>query len=276
MSENPIGIFDSGLGGLTVAAAIARLLPHENLVYLGDTARVPYGTKSGATVVKYAQSNLKFLANHRVKATVVACNTVSAQGIKSFGGNSEQILIGVIQPGAERALSVSKTKRIAVLATPATVTSNAYPNAIQERDRNAYVVSISCPLLVPLAEEGWTDHEATELIVSTYLSELEGHNVDTIILGCTHYPLLEACITRVAKKRLGEHIQVINSADVVAQRVKAVLIQHQLINEEKGGHRAFFATDVSGRSQDVANLFWQRFESTVPVFQHVDITPTRS
>ena len=273
MSENPIGIFDSGLGGLTVAAAIARLLPNENIVYLGDTARVPYGTKSGATVVRYAQSNLRFLAKHSVKATVVACNTVSAQGIKSFAGDGEQLVIGVIHPGADRALAVSKTKRIAVLATPATVTSNAYPSAIQARDRNAHIVSIPCPLLVPLAEEGWSDHEATELIVTTYLRELEGHNVDTIILGCTHYPLLEACITRVAKKLLGNHIQVINSADVVAQRVKDVLTQHRLVNQAKGGERAFCATDVSGRSQNVADLFWQRFESTVPVFQHVDITP---
>jgi len=271
VSAQPIGIFDSGMGGLTVALALNQRLPNEQLVYLGDTARVPYGTKSPDTVVKYARRNMQFMRTHQVKAVVVACNTVSAQGVKTFTQKEDPPVFGVIEPGARMANAVSTSGKVAILATPGTIRSNAYPIALRALNPSIDVFQVACPLFVPLAEEGWMDHEVTNLVAETYLSELIGTGVDTIILGCTHYPLLESVITIVAERLLGHHVKVINSATVVAETVDKALAQLNLRSSHTCGAHTFYATDVSHRSQVVADRFWQGGQRPAPVFEHVDL-----
>lgn len=271
MHRQPIGIFDSGLGGLTVASAICTALPEESIVYLGDTARVPYGTKSSNTVVQYAQRNMQFMRLHNVKAVVVACNTVSAQGIEQFAHKEDPLVLGVIEPGAKAAVAASHSKRIAVLATPGTIASEAYPRAIEHLDPTICVEQVACPLFVPLAEEGWTEHEVTRLVVETYLKPLQTFQPDTIILGCTHYPLLQRAIENVAQSLFGENTAVVNSATVVAQTVKNALSSLNLLSQTRRRSNHFFATDVSERSQVVAQRFWSKYHGAPPMFQHVDL-----
>lgn len=271
MPDRAIGIFDSGLGGLTVASELCALLRDERIVYLGDTARVPYGTKSSQTVVQYAKRNMQFLRTHNVKAVVVACNTVSAQGVENFSQPGDPTIIGVIQPGAQAALATSRSNRIAVLATPGTISSQAYPSAINELEPSAEVKQIACPLFVPLAEEGWVDHQVTRLVVETYLTPLIDFQPDTIILGCTHYPILQTMIETVAHRLLGSATQVVNSATVVAKTVRTQLEGLDLLARANKNQHQFFATDVSNRSQIVAQRFWSKQHGTPPHFSHVDL-----
>ncbi len=271
MPHRPIGIFDSGLGGLTVASELCALLGNERIVYLGDTARVPYGTKSANTVVQYAKRNIHFLRTHGVKAVVVACNTVSAQGVETFSRPGDPPIIGVINPGAHAAISTSKTQRIAILATPGTISSQAYPTALKTLAPTAQVRQIACPLFVPLAEEGWVDHQVTRLVVESYLTPLIEFRPDTLILGCTHYPILQGMIETVAHQLLGEHTRVVNSATVVAKTVHAHLKEAALLSTHATGEHQFFATDVSDRSQVVAQRFWSKQHGNAPIFGHVDL-----
>jgi glutamate racemase len=271
MPHRPIGIFDSGLGGLTVASELCARLPDERIVYLGDTARVPYGTKSAQTVVQYAKRNMQFLRAHKVKAVVVACNTVSAQGVENFTQPGDPTIIGVITPGAHAAIDTSQSNRIAVLATPGTIASNAYPEALQSLKPNAQVRQVACPLFVPLAEEGWIDHQVTRLVVETYLTPLVDFTPDTLILGCTHYPILQNVIESVAHHLFGSNTQVVNSAKVVARTVASKLGALGLLSQNAGDEHRFFATDVSDRSQTVAQRFWSQQHGKPPHFSHVDL-----
>ena len=214
--EAAIGVFDSGLGGLTVASAIVEHLPHEQVIYLGDTARVPYGTRSADTVVRYARRNIAFLRRKGVKAVVVACNTVSAQGVESFSEGLQVPCLGVIEPGAKAAAAITGNRSVAVLGTPATVRSNAYPRALRGIEADMKVCQIACPLFVPLVEEGWLDHVVTEAVIKEYLQPLERTDVDTIILGCTHYPLLTDTIKTVAEGILGHSVAIVDSARTLA------------------------------------------------------------
>lgn len=269
--QAPIGIFDSGLGGLTVAAALRDALPHEDLIYLGDTARVPYGTRSPATVVRYARHNVAFLRKHGVKLVVVACNTVSAHGLDGLADGSHVPIVGVIRPGARAALQVSKGGPVAVLGTPGTVRSGAYVQAIHELDPEREVLQIACPLFVPLVEEGWLEHPVTTMVAREYLAPLRGTSVDTIILGCTHYPLLRDTLAAVSAEILGRPVTLVDSASAVAADVAALLANGRLAREdETPGGRRFCVTDAPDRVGDVASRFWGE---PLPKLEHVDVMP---
>jgi glutamate racemase len=220
----PIGIFDSGVGGLTVYRALHEHLPNERFVYLGDTARVPYGTKSLSTVERYAVENAEFLASHGIKLLVVACNTASALALPAIRAALEIDVVGVIGPGARAALSASVKSRagglctIGVIATESTVRSGAYTNAIKKADATANVIERACPLFVPLAEEGWLENEVAHTVAETYLKDLRG-KLHTLVLGCTHYPILRAVI----QQTVGPEVTLIDSGEAAAAEVKSLL-----------------------------------------------------
>ncbi len=188
--EKPIGVFDSGIGGLTVVKRIANTLPEEDIVYFGDTARVPYGSKSNSTVIEYSIQDARFLMNKNVKVIVAACNTASSIAIEQLRKNFDVPVIGMIEPGAQLAVKETKNKKIGVIGTRATISNKAYSKEIKRLDPQILVFEKACPLFVPLAEEGWIDHKATYEIAEEYLAELRDLKIDTLVLGCTHYPLL--------------------------------------------------------------------------------------
>lgn len=214
----PIGIFDSGVGGLTVYRALHEHLPNERFVYLGDTARVPYGTKSLATVERYAVENARFLASHGIKLLVVACNTASALALPAIRNALQVDVVGVIGPGARAAANMGGSQRIGVIATESTVQSGAYTEAIKKANGEATVIERACPMFVPLAEEGWADSEVTRTIAATYLADLRT-KVDTLVLGCTHYPILRDVI----QQTVGEGVTLIDSGEATALEVDALL-----------------------------------------------------
>ena len=270
-SRAAIGIFDSGLGGLTVASAIASHLPNENIVYLGDTARVPYGTRSPATVVRYARKNVSFLKEQGIKMVVVACNTVSAQGLGGLADGSLLPVIGVIRPGAKVALSESYGGDIAVLGTRATIRSNAYELAIHEVQPNRRVYQIACPLFVPLIEEGWLENDVTRQIAHSYLAPLANTNVDTVVLGCTHYPLLARVLRDVLDEVLGPHVTMVDSATAVAQSTEALLAKMNLSRRTRGGVHKFYVTDAPDRVASVAGQFWSEDGLESVNLEHIDL-----
>ncbi|HTQ80571.1 MAG TPA: glutamate racemase [Thermoanaerobaculia bacterium] len=246
-----IGVFDSGVGGLTVVSALRRRLPEEPILYLGDTARLPYGSKSPETVTRYTRRNIEFLVERGVKAVVVACNTASALALDHLHLGSLP-LWGVIEPGARRAAEVSRG-RVGVIGTEAMVRSDAYPRALRRLRPDLAVVSRACPLFVPLVEEGWHDDPITEQVAARYLAPLLAAEIDTLVLGCTHYPLLKAVISRVA----GPDIQLIDSAEAVAEVVAAGLAEAGLLRPAQApdsGHprRHLCVTDAGQTFQAVA------------------------
>ncbi len=248
----PIGIFDSGLGGLTVVHALAELLPHESLIYLGDTARVPYGTKSAPTVTAYSIENTEFLLQRDVKAVVVACNTASAYAVPELQRLFKTPIMGVLQPGVEAALRATQSGRIGVIGTAGTIASDAYARALKEHRSDIIVESQACPLFVPLVEEGWLQHAETESIARHYLQPLIEAEVDTLILGCTHYPLLEPIIQKV----MGPDVHLVDSATAVAEALKGLLEAQGLLNQEAGSaQQEFFVTDSPERFQRVGEIF---------------------
>lgn len=247
-----IGVFDSGVGGLTVLHEIARLMPHENLVYLGDTARVPYGTKSPETVCQYAMEAADFLAGLGVRMLVVACNTASAVALDVLQARYDIPVIGVIEPGAKRAASLTRSARVGVIGTEGTIKSDAYARAIRDISAGVEVISVPCPLFVPLAEEGWADHEIARLAAEDYIGALRGE-IDTLVLGCTHYPLLKNTLQKV----LGEQIVLVDSAEETAGIV-AARSDSGSDNEGRTGAIRFFVTDVPTRFERVGSRFLGR------------------
>jgi len=249
----PIGIFDSGIGGLTVVRQIHRVLPHEDIVYLGDTARVPYGTKSPGTVVRFACEDTRFLIQQNVKAVVVACNTVSAWALPTLERQFAVPIFGVIIPGAQAALKKTRNGRIGVIATTTTIRSQAYSRAILAGDDTARVFARACPLLVPLVEEGWTEQKVIRTILRTYLAPLLSAGIDTLVLGCTHYPLLKRTIRSVA----GNEVALVDSADSCAQFLSEKLHSANLL--DKGRRRRGvikpFVTDEVERFDELAGRF---------------------
>jgi glutamate racemase len=237
-SSLPIGIFDSGLGGLTVVKEIATLLPHEDIIYVGDTARVPYGTKSPDTIRRYAQQIAFFLLNKKVKAIVVACNTVSAVALKNLRHLPIPIL-GVIEPGARAAIMTTSSLRVGVIGTPATVGSHAYKLAINRFSPRAHVLEKACPLFVPLVEEGWGKHPTTKQVAREYLTPLLKARIDTLVLGCTHYPLLKSTLQAVA----GKKVKLIDSAQETAKDVLQLLRKKNLLKKNGKSKKEFFVTD---------------------------------
>jgi glutamate racemase len=228
-AQAPLGVFDSGLGGLTVVRALQQALPGERIVYLGDTARVPYGTKGAATVIKYAMACARALVGEGVKALVVACNTVSAVAPERLRVELDIPVLGVIEPGARAAVAASRTGRIGVLATAGTIASGAYQRAVAQVSTRAEVIGQAAPLLVPLAEEGWTDGEVPRLAVQRYLEPLAQAGVDVIVLGCTHYPLLRAVIEAEARRRLGDHVVLVDSGRATAAEARDFLLARGLV-----------------------------------------------
>lgn len=220
----PIGVFDSGVGGLTVVREIMRQLPNEKIVYFGDTARVPYGSKSKNTILKYSRQIIRFLQTKEVKAIVIACNTASAFALDELSAELDVPIIGVIKPGAKTAINNTVTKRIGVIGTEGTIHSRIYTKVILEYDPSAVVISKPCPLFCPLVEEGWLHDTVTDEVARRYLSEFDDKNIDTLILGCTHYPLLRSTI----KKIMGNKVNLINPAYETALSLRELLSTHNL------------------------------------------------
>lgn len=240
--EGPVGVFDSGIGGLTVAAALREVLPGERIIYIGDTARVPYGGKSAETIERYAVEMSGMLLSEGAKAIVVACNTASALALTRLREVFAVPVIGVIEPGARAAVEASRNGVIGIIGTRATIRSGAYERHIHAFDSRFRVHARECPLLVPLIEEGWLNDEVTEAVVRRYLSDLLSREVDTIVLGCTHYPLLKETIQRF----VGPNVCLVDSARNCADEVRNVLIEHQLLATGESGSLSVSFTDPSG------------------------------
>lgn len=250
--EKPIGVFDSGIGGLTVVKRIASYLPQENIVYFGDTARVPYGSKSNDTVIEYGLQDAKFLINKNVKALVVACNTVSSVALKNLKAIFDVPIIGMIEPGSKMACMETKNKRVGVIGTRATVSNQAYSKAIKKLDPDIKVFEQACPLFVPLAEEGWIKHKATYEIAEEYLKGLKKIGIDTLVLGCTHYPILAGVIQEI----MGNDVKLIDSGIAAAESVKVELDRFDLhTNNFAMGNQSFYVSDIPMKFKEVAELF---------------------
>jgi glutamate racemase len=248
----PIGIFDSGLGGLTVARAVFERLPHEGTIYFGDTARVPYGPKSPETVRRYSLEILYWLLDQGVKAVVVACNTSTAHALDALRAASPVPVVGVIDPGARAAVAAAGGRPVGVTGTAGTIASGAYERSIRALEPSAVVVSQACPLFVPLVEEGWFDHPAAELIAREYLAPVQAAGVGAVVLGCTHYPLLKPLIGRI----LGPGVALIDSAEAVAGAIARELAEAGLLagGAEAGVHR-FAVSDDPARFRAVGIRF---------------------
>ncbi|MEJ7600714.1 MAG: glutamate racemase [Kofleriaceae bacterium] len=250
-----IGVFDSGVGGLTVVRALRAVLPGEDIIYLGDTARVPYGSKSPRTVERYSLACQQFLLARDVKLVMIACNTASANALPALSDASPVPVIGAVEPGATSALAATRGKHLGVIGTLATVRSGAYATAIAARDPDAKLTALACPLLVPLAEEGWTDDEIAVLIARRYLAQLfeSDPQIDTLVLGCTHYPLLRHVIERVANELAGRAVAVVDSATAMAEAACAI-IEPGPNARAQPGRLDCFATDTS-RLDELAPRF---------------------
>lgn len=235
-----IGVFDSGIGGLTVVKALLKHLPQETIVYFGDTARVPYGTKSAATVLKFAFQNTRFLLEQNIKLLIVACNTATALSLEALQKEFSLPIVGVIEPGVKVALAVSGKKRIGVIGTTATITSQAYEKLLHTHDGGAVVCEQACPLFVPLVEEGWLDKQVTELVAAEYLAGMKRTGIDTLILGCTHYPLLKGIIGKV----MGSNVALIDSAEAVALESKRILEEKSMQKANGKGEAFYFVSDA--------------------------------
>lgn len=252
----PVGVFDSGVGGLTVAREIMRQLPNENLVYFGDTARVPYGSKSRDNIIRYSRQIIHFLKTKGVKAIVIACNTASALALDVVREESDIPIIGVVEPGARAALQITQTKKIGVIGTEATVQSAMYGKIIKGLDPTVSVIGKACPLFVPLVEEGFAKHKVTEEIIDYYLASMKESDIDSLILGCTHYPLLRSRI----RAYLGDKIQLVNPAYETAMDLKYILKESGMENAGKEGEHATYSFYV----RDAADKFKQFANSILP------------
>ena len=265
LSHRPIGVFDSGIGGLTVVRALLERLPNENIVYFGDTARVPYGSKSPQVVREYTQDDTDFLLSKNVKMIVVACNTVSAVALDVVQKRANLPVTGVIVPGAEAAQRATKNRRIGVIGTIGTVNSHAYRNELHRLDNGLAVHSKACPLFVPLVEEGWFDSRATELIANEYLFPLTTEKVDTLILGCTHYPLLKEVIGKVTKGT----VTLIDSGEATADMVVRMLDAEGMRNTSaEKPNVQFFVSDAPEKFTAVGERFLGR---TLGVVRRVSV-----
>lgn len=252
-SRAPIGVFDSGIGGLTVAREIIRQLPNEKIVYFGDTARVPYGSKSKETVERYSKQIVRFLKTKNVKAIVVACNTASAFALEAIKEELDIPVIGVIKPGAKAAVEATKTKRIGVIGTEGTIRSAIYTEVIHQYDKEAIVLGKPCPLFVSLVEEGWLHDKVTDEVAYRYLNEFKDRDIDTLIMGCTHYPLLRSTIM----KTMGENVFLVNPAYETAISLKKLLEEEGLSSPEdlipRSNMYDFYVSDAPRKFVEFAN-----------------------
>ncbi|MDR1434596.1 glutamate racemase [Candidatus Endomicrobiellum devescovinae] len=258
-NNNPIGIFDSGFGGLTVMSAINKVLPSENLIYFGDTAHVPYGTKSQNAIIKFSKEITSFLIKNRVKLIVVACNTASALALPVLEKTLKVPIIGVIAPGARAAIDASKNFRIGIIGTEGTIGSKSYPKAINKLAK-AKIYQQACPLLVPLVEEGWIDEEITDRAVKKYIKPLLAKKIDTLVLGCTHYPLLRKTLER----NLDKNIILVDSATSTALEVKRILDKKSLLASKNGKkYLKFYVSDNPEKFKKIGRRFFSKNITTI-------------
>jgi glutamate racemase len=251
-SERPIGVFDSGIGGLTVLKELVATLPGEQFIYLGDTARLPYGTKTNEVIIRYSRENTEFLLAKGIKMLVIACNTSSAVALEQIAAETVVPVIGVIDPGARAAAKASRSGKIGVIGTEATIASGAYTRALQTYRPKAEIYTRACPLLVPLVEEGFLDNEIAEKTVGYYLGSLKASGIDTLLLGCTHYPLLRALFQRV----LGPSVRIVDSATATANAVRERLADLDLTVQRGRGSQSFFVTETPDRFVRVGQRFF--------------------
>lgn len=250
--DRPIGVFDSGIGGLTVVKALKEILPYEDIVYLGDTARLPYGTKSKEIITKFAFQDARFLLSRNVKLIIIACHTASSVALYELSRDLDVPVIGVIEPGARAAVSFTKNNRIGVIGTPATIQAGEYEKAIRKYKKNVEIIAKSTPLFVPLVEEGWVEHRITEMVIKEYLQPLKEDRIDTLLLGCTHYPLLK----KPLQKFFGDKTILVDPGYQTALEAKNLLFKEKLIREEKriSLHR-FYLTDLSPNFKKIGESF---------------------
>ncbi|MCI8992605.1 MAG: glutamate racemase [Eubacterium sp.] len=253
MKYEPVGVFDSGVGGLTVAREIMRQLPKERIVYFGDTARVPYGSKSQETIIRYSRQIIRFLKTRNVKAIVVACNTASAFALDTIQPELDIPIIGVVKPGAKIAAETTRSGKVGVIGTEGTIRSRIYTETIAKHDPNIQVMAKACPLLVPLVEEGWLKDKITVEVATRYLQPFLESDVDTLIMGCTHYPLLRSMLRRI----LGNQVNLVNPAYETARGLKRLLQDNDLVNDGKctadGKHYEFYVSDAAEKFMEFAN-----------------------
>lgn len=253
-----IGVFDSGLGGLSAIKQLKKILPSENFIYFGDTGRVPYGTRSFETVMQYADDDMRFLMDFDIKAAVVACGTVSAVALSTLKENFSLPIIGAITPACVSALNLSKNKKIAVFATQATINRKAFDEELKKLCEQVCVYPVACPMFVPLIEGGYIDKNCavTRLIAAEYLEQLKEHDIDTLILGCTHYPIIKDLIADVAKDVLGKEINIIDSGLEAAKATKNVLSELDLLKDDKKeGCVRYFVSDETQNFKNTASIF---------------------
>jgi glutamate racemase len=251
MKEGSIGIFDSGIGGLTVVREFLRQLPRESVVYFGDTARVPYGSKSPETVIRFSIEDASFLLSKNVKLLVVACNTACSVSLPALREFSPVPVTGVIEPGAATAAASTRTGIVGVIGTQGTISSGAYQKALRSFPSVKTVLARPCPLLVPLVEEGWLDHPVTRTIVSEYVNPLRSAGIDTLVLGCTHYPLLKPLLGEI----LGPEVVLVDSAEAAAAAASALLEEYGLLGGSDSGGASFFVSDIPLKFQEIAQRF---------------------
>ena len=248
----PVGVFDSGVGGPTVAREISRQLPNENIVYFGDTARVPYGSKSQNTIIRFSEQIIRFLKTKQVKAIVIACNTASALALDAVRDEFDVPVMGVVIPGARAAVEATKNRKVGVVGTDATVQSGMYTKIIREMAPDVDVIEKACPLFVPLVEEGFKEHVVTDEIIEYYLESMRNSDIDAMILGCTHYPLLRSKI----RNYMGEKIQIVNPAYETAMDLKKLLAEYDMENDgstEVHSRYSFYVSDAAEKFRRFAN-----------------------
>lgn len=255
MDNRPIGVFDSGIGGLTVLKEIMEQLPSEDIIYFGDTARIPYGTRSKETVIKYSFQCIKFLLSKNIKAIVIACNTASAIALEPAREKFDVPIIGVIEPGAKAAVSTTRNNKIGVIGTSGTINSEAYQTLIRNMDKSAEVIGVACPLFVQIVEDGWEDTDVAMLAAEKYLMELKEHNIDTLVLGCTHYPILRYTLSKV----MGKEVSLVNPAFETAKAVKEMLISNDMLKDstDKPEYK-FYVSDDPEKFRRIGGNFLRR------------------
>ncbi len=261
-NNKAIGVFDSGLGGLTVVKELIKMLPNEKIVYFGDTARVPYGTKSKQAIIKFSKENAEVLLKKDVKMIVVACNSSSSYAIEELKKSFSMPIVGVIRPGVTEALAITKNKRIGVISTTATKNSQAYEKILYRQEKTVKVFSQACPLFVPLVEQGWFNTKITLAVAQEYLKGLKKKKIDTLILGCTHYPLLKNVIQRV----MGKNVQLVNSAKVISKEVRQILKNQSMLRKLKNKPTHEFL--VSDRPQEFEKIS-KKILKNIKGFQNV-------
>lgn len=255
MDNRPIGVFDSGLGGLTAVKELMHQLPHENIVYFGDTGRVPYGTRSNETIIKYVFQDIRFLLNFDIKMIIIACGTASSVALQEVRQQFDIPIVGVVEPAVERAVQVSKNKRIGVIGTNGTINSGSYVRRIQQLDNSIKAYAKACPLFVPLVENGYIDNQVAELVAEEYLQPLKEYNVDTLIMGCTHYPLLKHIIAKV----MGGNVELIDPGAETALYVKNLLKSSDaLADAHLPAQRKYFVSDSIENFGKIGGLFLQK------------------